>query len=298
VHRTKNFLHILFLSFSSLAVFAPIGGFQAVTNSLEKLASDLDIDIQCNTTVVGINESGVYTKETSSQDSTLEFLPADLVIVNADLPYAKESLLIDDNDNDVERKQQQSDDSYLEEKFDWDDTFSFSSGVISFHWSIAGKVLEDLNTHNVFLSAGSPSDAIASWDELRYSNDETGGRKTSNNDKSSDIPFNFYVHRPTVCDPSAAPEGCDSIMVLVPCKTLLRDEECATLPRDDAMKIYKNQFSEDFISATRQAVLDRMKCVDSLKDLDDHIIDEVVDTPATWADQFHLAAGTPFALVR
>mmetsp|Transcript_40893 Transcript_40893/g.97910 ORF Transcript_40893/g.97910 Transcript_40893/m.97910 type:complete len:88 (-) Transcript_40893:523-786(-) len=87
-------------------------------------------------------------------------------------------------------------------------------------------------------------------------------------------------------------------MVLVPCKTLLRDEECATLPRDDAMKIYKNQFSEDFISATRQAVLDRMKCVDSLKDLDDHIIDEVVDTPATWADQFHLAAGTPFALVR
>ena len=250
--------------------------------------------MQCNTTVVGINESGVYTKETSSQDSTCEFLPADLVIVNADLPYVARSLLIKDHDNDIENNHQQSDGLCLEEKFDWDDTFSFSSGVISFHWSIAGKVLEDLNTHNVFLSAGSPSDAIASWDVLRYdSNDKTGGGNVLHND----IPFNFYVHRPTVCDPSAAPKGCDSIMVLVPCKTLLRDEECSKLPRDEAMKIYKAQFSEEFISATRQAVLDRMKCVESLHNFDKHIIDEVVDTPATWAEQFHLAAGTPFALV-
>lgn len=253
---------------------------------------DLGVNIHCNTTVVGVNDLGVYFHTTaSSQDSPPEFLSADLVVVNADLPYAKKSLLLKNK-----RKLPHLDDQSFQQKFDWDDSFAFSSGVISFHWSIADKVLKDLNTHNVFLVAGSQSQAEASWQVLRHTVKENS-KTDDTTTKPTMPPFNFYVHRPTVCDPSAAPDGCDTIMVLVPCKTLLRDETCAKLPRDEAMKLYKKQFSDEFVSATRQAVLDRMKCIPSLEDLDKHIVDEVVDTPATWAEQFHLAAGTPFALV-
>ncbi len=256
------------LSHCSTVVFAPIGGFQAVTEALRRLAESLGVTIECNTMVTSIHEDGVLAIDTSSPEGTPKFLPADLIVVNADLPYATKSLVRSES---------------LHPVYDWDDQFSFSSGVISFHWSVA-KPLHDLNTHNVFLIAGSQAQAERSWDILRTNEGETQG------------PFNFYVHRAGKTDPSAAPEGSDSIMVLVPCRTLLRDEECAKLPREQALHRYREQFCESTIQKVREAVLERLGVVPSLQDLKDEILDEVVDTPATWAEQFHLAAGTPFAL--
>ena len=88
----------------------------------------------------------------------------------------------------------------------------------------------------------------------------------------------------------------DSILVLVPCKTLEREEEYSTLPRDQALHRYKEQFDDTLISRARDAVLDRMSAIDSLKDLRSQILNEVVDTPVTYADQYNVGAGTPFAL--
>jgi phytoene desaturase (3,4-didehydrolycopene-forming) len=246
-----------------------------VSNALEKLAKGLGVEIECGKTVTKVQSDGVWicdTKEPGKHD----FIPADLIVINADLPYATKSIL--PNEKSPTRE---------EPHFDWDDSFSFSSGVISFHWSI-DKPLEDLNSHNVFMIAGSRSQAQASWQVLR----------TNHANLDVGVPFNFYVHRASKTDPTAAPPGCDSIMVLVPCQTLLRDEEFAKLNRDEAMARYKEQFSENVISRARQAVLKRLAAVDSLQDLEQHILDEVVDTPATWADKFNLAAGAPFALVR
>jgi phytoene desaturase (3,4-didehydrolycopene-forming) len=39
-----------------------------------------------------------------------------------------------------------------------------------------------------------------------------------------------------------------------------------------------------------------MAAIESLKDLRSHIIEEVVDTPGTYADQYNLAGGSPFGL--
>ena len=262
----------------TFTVFAPIGGFQAVTSALENLATELGVTIHCNTTVRDITDEGVYFhQEKGNKDG---FLPADLILVNADLPYAKKSLLMKEKEG-----------SPSTEKFDWDDKFSFSSGVISFHWSL-DKPLDDLNTHNVFLVAGSRSEAEASWQVLRQQ--ESGSDQHLDFDEDS--PFNFYVHRASKTDPSAAPDGCDSIMVLVPCQTLLRDEECAKAPRDEAIRVYQKQFPEEVVMKVRRAVLKRMASVSSLSDLEEHLIHEVVDTPVTWADKYNLAAGTPFAL--
>ena len=261
------------------SVFAPDGGFQAVADAVERLATWLGVEIQCNTMVTSIRKDGVFViDEVSGLDSPHTFVPADVIIVNADLPYATKSLLYEDNSETIVREGPPT--------FDWDDQYSFSSGIISFHWSI-GKKLDDLNTHNVFMVAGSRSQAETSWEILR----------TNTGNVQENSPFNFYVHRPSKTDPTAAPEGHDSIMVLVPCRTLLRDEDCAQMPREEALRRYREQFAESTIAQVREAVLARLSAVESLQNLDHWILDEVVDTPATWADHFHLAAGTPFALV-
>lgn len=248
-------------------VFAPVGGFGAVTSALEKLAVSRGASIRTGVYVDKIQKDGVHCLKGH------EFIPADLVITNADLPYATQSLLNSDNNTP--------------DAFDWDDRFSFSSGVTAFHWSL-NKSLSDLSTHNVFLCADSRSQAEMSWSIVR------GDRSSGGDDDPK--PFNFYVHRASQTDPSACPSGCDALMILVPCQTLIREPECAHLPREDAIARYRQQFGSKPIAAVRKAVLQRLSAIDSLQNLEASIINEVVDTPATYADRYNCAAGTPFAL--
>jgi phytoene dehydrogenase-like protein len=163
-------------------VFAPIGGFGAVTESLQKLAESLDVQMQLGATVTSVTEDGVYY---STIEEGNQFERADLVIVNADLPYATESLI----EHPIEKPA----------TYDWNDQYRFSSGVIAFHWSLS-RPLEDLNTHNVFLCATSRASAEESWRVLR---DDNGVDLPFG---SIDKPFNFYVHRASKTDPTAAPK--------------------------------------------------------------------------------------------
>jgi len=264
---------------SKSGVFAPIGGFGKVADALGELGKELGTKVTLNTMVTSIEEDGVYIQHNNNKDDgEQEFLAADLIICNADLPYATKSLLVD--------RPKSASGKTTTATFDWDDQFSFSSGVIAFHWSTKRRYNDALNTHNVFMIAGSQSQAELSWKTLR----------TNDGNVDENTPFNFYVHRASDTDPSAAPDGCDAIMVLVPCRTLLRDPDCANLPRDKALQKYKEQFSEEVIDKARKAVFRRLSVIESLKDLEQDILEEVVDTPATWADQFHVGAGTPFAL--
>jgi phytoene desaturase (3,4-didehydrolycopene-forming) len=245
-------------------VWAPIGGFGVVTKAVTKLAQERNVEIRTETTATKITEEGVFF---ISKDGP-SFLPADLVVVNADLPYATETLL--------------SSAQHPEEvRYDWDDKYDFSSGVIAFHWSVDIE-LTDLKTHNVFLVASSRENAEASWSVLL-----DGHRDTIE-------PFSFYVHRASATDPTAAPAGCDAILVLVPCPTLEHQSE--SLGLDEAVLAYQQQFDESIISTAREAVLKRLSRLQSLKNLEQHILHEVVDTPATYADKYHLAAGTPFGI--
>lgn len=276
-------------------VFAPMGGFRAVSGSFEKLARTHGVDIQTGKMATRIESDGVYvctvdseSNQISKDDEKPTFFPADLIIVNADLPYATNSLLPSSVSEIPIDTQQTS--PFEKPRFDWDDSFLYSSGVVAFHWSI-DKELKDLNTHNVFLAAAKGrSQAEESWRILR----QQSAKKRE--DQKSVEPFNFYVHCPTKTDPTAAPKDCDSIMVLVPCPTLERKKECASLSREEALQQYKEQFDDAYISQLRQAVLNRFAAIDTLRDLQNHIVDEVVDTPGTYADQYHVGAGTPFAL--
>ena len=255
-------------------VFAPVGGFRQVAESMYELCHDNEVDVRFDTSVTRITDDGVYF--TSGENDEGGFLPADLVICNADVPFATETILSESsNDGD---------------KYDWNDKYDYSSGVIAFHWSFNQRI-EALNTHNVFMSAKNAEDAVSSWSVLRDGDDSK-----SINESLKDQPFNFYVHRASRTDETAAPSGCDSIMVLVPCKPLVRNPEFASLPRDEAILKYKQQFDEDLINDVREAVIRRLSVLQGLESIQDNLIDEVIDTPGTYADYYNVGGGVPFGL--
>jgi len=159
-------------------VFAPVGGFDAVSTSMEKLAMSKGVSIECNAMVTQVTSDSVTFQSTGSGE--VKSLDADYVIVNADLPYAEASLF--DGDHQLPQ-------------YDWNDSYAFSSGVVAFHWSI-DRTLDDLNTHNVFLTASTRRKSIESWAVVRGE----GG-----NDPYSSH-FNFYVHRASKSDATAAPK--------------------------------------------------------------------------------------------
>ena len=258
-------------------VFAPIGGFQAVSSAFEKLARSLGVDIQYDITVTRVTDEGVWYEAKDSDDEQ-KFLPADLVIVNADLPFATKTLMPDTSLAGPKAP-----------KYDWDDTFDYSSGVIAFHWAL-DKEYPQLKTHNVFMIGENEEKAEKSWAAVRFNDPSVTPFD------NCDFPFNFYVHRATAVDKSAAPDNCDSIMVLVPCCTLKRDERLAALHRNETIKGYEAQFDDAFVSKVRSCVLNRLSRLEGIDDISSHIVDEIVDTPASYGNNYNLAAGTPFAL--
>ena len=47
----------------------------------------------------------------------------------------------------------------------------------------------------------------------------------------------------------------------------------------------------------REAVFQRLSVLDGLENIEDFILDEVVDTPASYADYYNVGAGVTFGLV-
>lgn len=286
-----------------------MGGFQSVYYAFKRLAESNGVEIRYNTTVTKVCSNGVYCRDTyngtynrNQSTGIATWIPSDLVVVNADLPYATNSLL------EKEKDAIGTDDSKI--IYDWDDTFDFSSGVIAFHWCI-NRCLNELNTHNVFLCSDNTTMAKQSWEVLRTAPTTTtldcmekqqqALIPKDNDDRPMDEqnhkPFNFYVHRPCRSDPSAAPDGFESLTILVPCQPLIHIAEGRTLGKVESMKVYRKQFNDERVSRIREAVLTRLSVLKGVGNLKDSILHESVDTPASYADMYNLGAGTPFGLV-
>jgi phytoene dehydrogenase-like protein len=212
-------------------VYAPIGGFRAVQESLQHLATSYcNVTIQYNCTAVRVTNHGVHYYNTTPREETepptLQYIKGDVIVINADLPYAEESLLQEQQQESkataateftaqhpeknaptvkeygTERQYMSlpEQDEIRNMKYDWNDRYQFSSGVIAFHWSV-NQSLEELNTHNVFLSATNRTNAYQSWNYVRNVTSPTSSMMTNVNE-----PFNFYVHRASKTDPTAAPK--------------------------------------------------------------------------------------------
>ena len=233
------------LQYTELAegVWYPMGGMYASIQALVKIAEKLGVKFIYNAPVTKLNVEGMQVISVELENG--QTLEADIIVGNADLPYIYKELLPDP----VEAKK-------LDEKL-------YTCSTIMFYWGV-DKQYPQIAHHNVFLGG----DYRASFDQIF---------------KDHDLPDepSFYVHAPSRTDPAAAPEGQDTLYVLIPVGHL-----------DAASK----QDWGERIRRARQTVFERLSKEMGITDLESHIKFETVYQPEVWKERFNLEKGAAFGL--
>ncbi|KAI0426901.1 phytoene dehydrogenase [Xylaria sp. FL1042] len=254
------------LQYTELAegIWYPRGGFQTVLAALQRVGERLGVRYRLNTTVRQIlTYSDGKTARGVELDSG-EILEAEVVVVNADLVYAYGNLF------PQTAPQTQSYSKQLRKK-------DGSCSSISFYWSLDRKVPE-LQTHNIFLA-----------DEYRESFDAIFDRQTLPDEPS------FYVNVPSRIDPSAAPEGRDSVIVLVPVGHLLESKGFETTTNGKS-GIPRDQDWSTIVARARRAVLSTIAVRTGCTYLEQSITHEVINDPFAWEAKFNLDKGSILGL--
>jgi len=156
----------------------PIGGMHQIALKLESVALKSGVKFVYNKTVEKIETAGSMAKQLIFTDGSSA--KSDLIVVNADLPYAYRDLLPDSNRR-----------SALDRK-------TYSCSAIVFHWGLS-KAFPQFEHHSIFLSKDYHASLDAIFDFHSLSANPS-----------------FYIHSPARTDPTAAPTDEDSISVIVP----------------------------------------------------------------------------------
>ena len=243
------------LQYTELAegIWYPRGGFYKILDALVRVGKRMGVEYRFSTEVAKVNISPDGRRAQGITLSSGEELSADLVVVNADLVYAYNNLL-------PASSQAKS----LSQK-----TASCSS--ISFYWAMDKKVPE-LTAHNIFLA-----------DDYRESFDDIFKRQLIPQEPS------FYVNVPSRVDPSAAPEGRDTIVVLVPVGHLLE----SGVSQESGSR--SGQDWDAMIAKARETVLKTVEARTGAK-IRHSILHEEVNTPMTWKQKFNLDKGAILGL--
>jgi phytoene desaturase (3,4-didehydrolycopene-forming) len=230
-----------------------------VVEALVNIGKRSGVEYMFDTPISSITLSADGKRATgiSFKDDTKAPLTADLVICNADLTYAYNNLLPTTTYG-----------KSLESR-------KASCSSISFYWAL-DRQFPELSAHNIFLA----EDYKESFDSIF--------KKHLIPDQPS-----FYVNVPSRVDDSAAPPGCDSIVILVPVGHL-------SGPHPDSHKgsEHSTGTTQDWpamIASARQTVLSILEQRLHVS-LAAHIIDEVVNTPPSWKDTFNLDRGAILGL--
>lgn len=252
-------------------IWYPRGGFQTLLARLVDLGVRLGVEYRLSAPVERVLTSPDESTATGVLLESGETLLADTVVVNADLVYAYSNLFPGSAKNGEVIKSTATSKtvtSYAKSLRKKD----ASCSSISFYWSLSRKVPE-LGVHNIFLA-----------NEYKESFDAIFKKQTLPEDPS------FYVNVPSRIDPSAAPEGCDSVIVLVPVGHLLR-----TKGKEDEI-LDEEQDWPSVVSRARSAVLSTICARTGCEPLEKYIINEMVNTPHTWEDKFNLDKGAILGL--
>ncbi len=218
----------------------PKGGMYALTVKLTQMAESLGVKIHTVKPVISILVRN--DKATGVVFGNGSFTEADIVVANADLPYVYRELLPPSRAA-----------RHLEKK-------RYSCSALVFHWGVS-KVYPQLAHHNIFLS-----------------NQFREGLKTIFRDQSIGEDPSFYIHAPVRTDPTAAPEGCDALTVIIGAGHV------APSNRDKWDILQQN---------ARRAVIRKLKAA-GLTDIEEHIHFEVVCTPADWEGAVNVTHGSVF----
>ncbi|CAK9089787.1 zeta-carotene-forming phytoene desaturase (2-step phytoene desaturase) [Durusdinium trenchii] len=226
-------------------------GWKNVKESLAGLANKHGVKIQTDTPVDEVLVSEGRAVGLKLRDGRVE--NGDVVVVNADTPYAYQKLL--------EHTPSQAEAPSVAETSEDLDGREYSCGVIAFFWAVDCKV------DYLRPSAWEPITEAAQMPERP----------------------NFYVHCPTRTDPSAAPEGCESIMVLFPVANMQQMAEAGFTPGK------KGELYRGLREQARKTVLKRFKEA-GCGDLEKHIVEETVRDPELIGELYNLQHGATFGL--
>ncbi|CAM9896207.1 unnamed protein product [Ascophyllum nodosum] len=257
-------------------VYYPMGGFARVRDGLEKVCRDLGVKFRfnCSVSEVQVVGEGGRVRTSGVVLENGEAVDAEVVVCNADLPYAEKELLPDS----VSRSFEKAD---------------YSSSVIAFYFC-SNRRWSQLAHHTVFLS----TDWKGSWDSAfgKLPDGELGERReTTVEARPSQTnlrgqTFNFYAAAPARTDPSVCPEDSDAIMVLVPCPNIPDDG-----PRE-------GEGGEDvdrrggWVKRAREGVIREMEASAGMEGFGDSIVREEVYAPWDWRDRYNLRRGAVFGL--
>lgn len=233
------------LQYTELAegVWYPMGGMYAGIQALTKVAEKLGVKFVFNSPVKKINVGKSKVESVLTADG--KTYTADIFVGNADLPYIYKELLPDAK----EAKK-------LDEKL-------YTCSTIMFYWGV-DKQYKQIAHHNVFLGG----DYKASFDQIFE--DHT----------MPEVP-SFYVHAPARTDPAAAPEGQETLYVLVPVGHLSERNK---------------QDWDALVNRARETVFARLEKEMGITDLKEHIKFEIVYQPKVWKERFNLEKGAAFGL--
>ena len=233
------------LQYTELAegVWYPMGGMYAAIEALVKIAERLGVKFIYDAPVKKMEvERGKIKSVVTEAGHTFT---ADIFIGNADLPYIYKKLL-------PENKEAKKLDRKL-----------YTCSTIMFYWGV-DKKYPQIAHHNVFLGG----DYKASFEQIFK--DHT----------LPEVP-SFYVHAPACTDVAAAPEGEETLYVLVPVGHLDARSE---------------QDWEALVDRARETVFARLAQEMGAADLRQHIKFEIVYQPKVWKERFNLEKGAAFGL--
>lgn len=218
----------------------PKGGMNRIVSRLVEYAEEMGVRFVCNKPVAKILTDKRRATGILFEDGSSAC--SDILVANADLPYVYSNLLPDKRPAARINK------------------LNHACSALVFHWGI-DKLYPGIAQHNVFLS-----------DQYRQCLD------TIFKDKSLSSEFCFYIHSPVRTDPTAAPEGQDSISVVIPVGHIDPD---------------KDQDWSRIRTMAREWVISRLQKL-GWEDFEDHIKFEICYLPGTWESMFHVSRGATF----
>lgn len=221
-------------------VYFPTGGMYRIIESLLETCREHDIDIHYNAQVTKIEIQNNRVTGISLKDNG--FHEADIVVSNADLPYVYKELLPKE---EIPARMNR---------------LKYTCSAVVFHWGM-DKSYTELLQHNVFVAPDYKKSIQAVFNGEVYHPH-----------------YSFYVHAPAKTDPTAAPEGQDSLSVIVPVAN---------------MKIAKDNNWQNIKTHVKKIVLNRLE-EEGLKDVEKHIKFEKCFMQNAWKSIFNLSEGGTF----
>lgn len=166
-------------------IWYPQGGMRIIIDKLVERGKQLGVNYLFDHEVKKVNIDSTETYITGIETINGKTIEGDIVVCNADLPYAFKNLLPNLNS--------------LKKAKDYVSKQKTTSSCINFYWALDAKYDKHLSAHNVFLDG----DFQKSFEKIFK-------------EHTLPEPLSFYIHCPTRVDTTASPEGGDTLMVLIP----------------------------------------------------------------------------------